>query len=561
MKERRNRRLVEFVFLSFIMILVAFEGKRDVGLIETNSTSNARLGVSPWGMNAHLTFSCSTNYVEELCKSMKDAGVDMIRLDVYWWYGNMLMQRELCDRAVYYADKYGLKILLNFPQLPNRTDQLFVEEWLGMIKYYALRYNGSNPITIKGENIERYPYVKYFEVLNEVELKYQKQGINVKDAFMLIKTSSDLLHSLHLKEKPVVIFPGISPFNSFQESLLKYREGNKSILDYVDVFNVHIYTKKTEDFIFTVKFWIKVLKKIHNGQMPIWITELGNSLWDVAEKTQEGNLIKQYLIASSFGIERIFYYQYHSFGGNFFDNIDQREEYFGIIDYGVSKSYISLLENDGSNTTPLSEGDGLKKVYAPLKNNGKVYLYTLTDLVKRKVQEDGLVIGGEKIKVYRVSIQDSSGKDDTIWLGDKTISTKNNSITQIPSYFFKNITTKDKIVVYLKKLEEGENWEGLKPLKAYYAYKHLSSIFNKDSSRPTLNNISKNQVISWQTKNKFYYVLWNDKEKDSIKIIPTKNVFLYKESEKKLISRSYLVSLGEFPILLESDEEILFNHR
>ena len=241
--------------LSATLMLLSLTTIKDV--IEDNQNFRSPLAdsicVNPWGMNAHLTFPNSYEHVEELCKSMSNAGVDIVRLDIYWWYGNMFMQQELCDKAVYYADKYGLKILLNFPQIPNKIDQSVINEWLNMIRGYALRYNGSNAIWIEGEKTPRYPKVTYFEVMNEIELKYKKQNIDIKGAFKLIKESSEMLHNLGQKNKLQVVFPGISRIDDFVKELFEYKEGGHSVVDYVDVLNTHIYTTKTDDLIYLIK--------------------------------------------------------------------------------------------------------------------------------------------------------------------------------------------------------------------------------------------------------------------------------------------------------------------
>ena len=52
------------------------------------------------GVNTHLSFSNSVNYTQELCRSLRKSGVDIIRLDVYWWYGNYQMQLAEVDKAV-----------------------------------------------------------------------------------------------------------------------------------------------------------------------------------------------------------------------------------------------------------------------------------------------------------------------------------------------------------------------------------------------------------------------------------------------------------------------------
>ena len=247
-----KRRVIKILI---VVILFCISGGHCVSSQPLAIGDNDTLDASPWGMNAHLTFDNSRDNIENLCKSLAECGVSIIRVDVYWWYENMFMQKEYCDRAVYYADKYGLEVLINFPQLPNRTDDKFVEEWLDMIKTYVHRYDGKTKITVSGETGARYPTVKYFEVFNEVEINGKTQHLSVRDVFKLIKESSNAIHDIGLRERPVVIFPGLGNFNDFMKELFEYEENGKRIVDFIDVVNVHSYEPKTEGFIYFMERW------------------------------------------------------------------------------------------------------------------------------------------------------------------------------------------------------------------------------------------------------------------------------------------------------------------
>lgn len=511
--------------------------------------------VNPWGMNAHLTFPNSYEHVEELCKSMSDVGVDIVRLDIYWWYGNMFMQQELCDKAVYYADKYGLKILLNFPQIPNKIEQSVIDEWLNMIRGYALRYNGSNAIWIEGEKTPRYPKVTYFEVMNELELKYKEQNIDIKGAFKLIKESSEMLHNLAQNEKLQVVLPGISRIDDFVRELFEYKEGGHSVVDYVDVLNTHIYTTKTDDLIYLINKW-KELRELHHCEdKPFWITELGNTLWDVSEKTQADNLFKQYILSMAYGVERVFYYQYHSFGGNYFKNKHQKEEFFGIIENSTSKSVVSFWENDGIFKS-LSEGDGLGKIF--ITDSLKATIYTITDKMCKKLKDNGVAIGGKGYTINKITIKRSAGNEHVLWEG-KWTATNHNKPLQIPSEMFGDITPKDSLVAYISNVKGYKEWQGVKPMLAYYAYQYLASILNEGSTRPLIEKASNGTYITyWKYKGTNYYAIWNDKNDNvTVTLNDKSNVFISRYNGNRMQLKNTCIRVGNSPVVLESKGRML----
>ena len=523
---------------------------------------NDTLDASPWGMNAHLTFDNSRDNIENLCKSLAECGVSIIRVDVYWWYENMFMQKEYCDRAVYYADKYGLEVLINFPQLPNRTDDKFVEEWLDMIKTYVHRYDGKTKITVSGETGARYPTVKYFEVFNEVEINGKTQHLSVRDVFKLIKESSNAIHDIGLRERPVVIFPGLGNFNDFMKELFEYEENGKRIVDFIDVVNVHSYEPKTEGFIYFMERWKERRKTYKCSDKPFWITELGNSLWDVSFERQKENLEKQYILALAYGLERVFYYQYHSFGGNYFTSHVQKEEYFGIIGPSISNSYVSFLENDGRYNRAISQGDGLKRIYIK-KGVDSVSIYTNNNVIFNKLKNIGVAIGGKGYTIDSVSIYHRDFSSNVVWKGSKRIGTKGKDILCIDANKFIDMEIDDKLVVYFSNPKDTTGrWSGLDAYPAYNAYKSLSSILTKACTRPVVEVKDKDVYIAkWINikTQKIYYALWTE-NKDTKKIdILTRPRCLRQIKEGHVCSyKKQNIDLKHTPIYFMSNNEIIF---
>ena len=541
--------------VSFISIPPVITGHNSFEIKNDNDT----LKVSPWGMNAHLTFDSSSKYVEESCKSMSEAGVSIVRIDIYWWYGKMLMQQELCDRAVYYADKYGLEVLINFPQLPNRIDAAFLNEWANMIESYVIRYNGRNPVKIEGESQVRYPKVNYFEVLNEVELNYKKQSIDVNDLYKLIKKSSETLHKARY-DSVKVVFPGISPFNEFIKSLLDHKENEKSLIDFVDIFNIHCYHKTTDDFIYAMNLWKDIRREYNCINKPFWITELGNSTWDVAGNMQAMNLVKQYILASAYNVERTFYYQFHTFGGNFFCDRNQREEYFGIISNDDNMPYASFWENDGACGKALSEGDALKKVNYNPQNGDYISVYTLTDRMCDKLQKKGLAIGGENIVINKVELIDQNANSINVWNGKISISNKRKRLLTLSPGLFNKVSSKSKLKVFIESSNSVYKWKGFDLSNSYVAYHHLSTLLNKGATQPSVYKDRSGMVVaSWRSNKSFVYALWNDKSNVQIELNKRTAVRVTNINGKILRMKNNCLGVTNVPIFVESNEALIID--
>lgn len=551
-----------FLIIFIVVVLFCFTGGHCVSPHPLAIGDDDTLDASPWGINAHLTFENSRGNVENLCKSLKECGVSIIRVDVYWWYGTMFMQQDYCDRAVYYADKYGLEVLINFPQLPNRTDDKFVKEWVNMIKSYVQRYDGKTGIRVPNEAEVRYPKVKYFEALNEVEINYNRQNLSIKEVFKLIKESSNAIHSISLTEKPVVVFPGLGIFNDFMKQLFEYEENGKHVVDFIDVLNVHSYEPKTEGFISFMERWKERRKSYKCNDKPFWITELGNSLWDVSYEKQKENLEKQYILALAYGLERVFYYQYHSFGGNYFKSHVQKEEYFGIISPSISNSYVSFMENDGRYNRAISQGDGLKRVYI-YKNVDSVSIYTINDVISNKLKDKGVAIGGKGYTIDSVSICHRDFSSNVVWKGCKRIGNKGKDILCIDANKFKDVAIDDKLVVYFSNPKDTTGrWTGLDAYPAYNAYKSLSSILNKGCTRPVVEVKDKTVYIAkWKNikTQKFYYGLWSESKNTKRISLVTRPRYLkqIKAGHASLYIKQD-VDLQHTPIYFMADNELLF---
>lgn len=518
------------------------------------------LAENPWGMNVHLGFNCTKPHAEEIFKAIKKIGISCVRVDVYWWYDNMFMQKDHCDYAMWLADKYNIDILLVFPQLPNRTDDTFLKEYAGMFEYYCSRYNGKTPIVIKGEQTPRYPKIKYVEPCNEVEYHYRSEKVNVAQTFLLMKTAAQAIHSSDSTIK--VVLPGMSSAHSeFLDSLLLSNDSEgHGLFEYFDIFNIHDYSWNTGDFNSNWQYWQNLYHKSKFNDKPIWITEYGKSLWELTKKDQADILLRNSIVQLSKGVQRMFYYHFHSFGGNYFKTHRQIEEYYGIIDTGISNSYVSFMENDGIFNKAISQGDGLEKVYIN-KNTDSVSIYTMNKIISMKLQENGVAIGGMGYTMDSVVIK-SGNKDIVLWRGQKMISSMGKDFLCLDAKLFKNLKDDDKLVVYFSNPKDTNGkWIGLAPYPAYYAYKQLSSVLNEGYTTPTLEIKSRNCFVAkWQNTKKhlYYYALWSEKDNKTINLVSSPKSLRQILSGHSKLYKDRTVILKKTPVFFESDEELVF---
>lgn len=483
---------------------------------------------SALGMNAHLLFSCSNQHMEQLCKSMSDAGVKIVRLDMYWKNDNMYFQQSLLDQAIYYVYKYGMEVCLNMPQ-PPLGDNNFIEKWCEMIRYYVKRYDGNTKFYTDQEGNLQGVCVRYFEIMNEPEY----YNMTVEKCYRLIKLSSDMVRCSR-QDSVFVVLPAICKQNKYDKDLINYTddEGN-NIGNYVDVLNFHFYKNTHNEVWSDLKRWLAVFRVNEKcSRKKIWVTEFGNSLWDVTEKQQALLLPQQALISLVFGIDKVFYYQYHQFGGNAFENKNQREDFFGIIDHSVTNSYGAFLKNNGKFNDALTDGDASKKIYINSKHSNKFSLYSLTSQMCNELKNNGVVIGGRGFTINRIVLRKEDKTEDVIYQQEFIIPAKGKArFLKLSAQLFSDLDISDQLIVYVKNVVNvTDKWAGLKTLQAYHSYQTLSRMLGAKSTRPHLiDTIDDVICISWVSEGQHYYALWSRSgEKKRIRINGyNKNVSCY----------------------------------
>lgn len=497
------------ILLCLCFLLYPSNSSANSGDIEDNS-----MLLAPLGINAHLLFNCSNLHMNELCQSMAKAGVGIVRLDLYWSDKNMTFQQDLCDKAIYYIQKYGMEVELNIPQIPLNRSDAYLENWAKTISYYAKRYDGSTLVKPNEKEPAKTVKVKYFEIMNEPEFQ-EKNGLTPEMFFKMIRMSSSAVRSVR-SDSVFMVLPGLCAQNKFDKDLLAYiDEDGKSVADYIDILNPHFYIDKQSMLYENLLIWKNIFRKnAQYASKPIWVTEYGHSLWNFSEKRQAVLLPRQALASLAMGFDKAFYYQFHQYGGNFFGDRNQREDFFGIIDTSIKNSYGSLFRNDGRFRRALTQGDGSRRIYLTDKTGGHFSLYTLTDSVCKELREHGVAIGGMGYSIDSVILMKSPNVKKVLYKGYFKIPNKTNRKCLIlPHHFFAEVELTDKLVVYTSEVKNlTGDWMGVKPLEAYTAYQILAKRL-EGATRPIwLKDLGKVVGVRWTVDGKWHYALWTNED-------------------------------------------------
>lgn len=516
--KRKIKILIPAVIILFVTVSIFANG--------VSNERNTPIANNAMGINAHLSFDCSINFTEDLCKCIKEAGIKSIRFDVYWSYKDFLFQEKVCDKVLYFASKYNIDVLLNFPQMDYNLKNEKKEKWIETLVYYAKRYNGVTKVKV--EDSDTVITVNNFEILNEPDINHKKKALSIKETYNLIKESSIAIKGVRKNAK--IVLPGLSSRDESTKQLLNYRDSNGyTLAHYCDVFNVHIYRNNINAFEKELNEWKKLKQHTEFENKEFWLTEYGNTLWYETVENQAEMLVKQMLYAYSIGIDRVYYYQLHQFGGNFFNNTNQGEDYYGIIEPSVSNSYCSFLRNDGEFKTAICDGDATKKVLVKSNNTDTLFLYWIDKNIIRRLKTKGLAIGGRDIQINKILIKESNVQEKLLWSGNMTFS-QTNQVISIPPSLFERITSSDKIAVCISHKIADNKWIGVKPLPAFLSYKFISSFLQEGSTDFAYikDSMGLKYKVSWKTPNGMYhYCFWSDNILGYCNTISNANIKMY----------------------------------
>lgn len=443
---------------------------------------------NPWGMNVHLVFDSAKPHMNNICTAMKNAGVQFVRVDAYWSYDDMLGQKSLLDSAIFFAEKHGFEVLLNFPTVPSRRDSLSIVKWCEMLATYVNRYNGNTAISIDGET--RFPKVRYFEAMNELDFHYKEMKLSVKEAFELIKKSSVAIRSVRTDSSAKVVLPGLSSFEPFAYALLNYKDSyGISINELVDVMSYHDYNPSESGWEYDVKERLRSFSKTAQGK-EVWLTEYGSNIYETTFDEQASYFTKRSIVALANGIDKVFYYQFHYYGGNTFKLNNQREDFFGMVDTGIKNSYMEFLENKDDGDYSIMTGKDPIPVYITKKNLKRkwVSLHNLNFHILSKMKSKGLKISGHGFNVDSMAFKHkTSNRENVFWRGSIPIDRSLNRTLSIAPAVFDTLSNKNRLLVDISNVQNiSDEWNDLKVFPVYEAYSFLSSMLAEGSTKPHL---------------------------------------------------------------------------
>jgi len=277
-----------------------------------------------YGIHAHITRVGDRNdygYLGLALKTCKSANIDYIRL-------------ELDCPSITPID--GQNTPERFDDILKKMSKLSIDA-LGLISPIKWNiYNWQDTTAHKryiDYMVSRYQdKVKYWEILNEVD-RYEDTQTIPSLYTTLLKNTYNRIKQINPNLK--VVYTGLS----WGRASLLQKTIELGAADYFDVMNFHFYDEpeKLPDFLYVIKNNMK-----SNGwNKPLWITEAGcstvatnpNNLILVADEyVQAQRLPRLYLMAFSYGVDKVFWYDLRS------PEIDatDKEDYFGITHSDLS---------------------------------------------------------------------------------------------------------------------------------------------------------------------------------------------------------------------------------
>lgn len=502
----------------FICILFTFISSSLAASSNTEVSQKKKIS-SPWGMNAHFVFDSAKRHMDQLGKAMKKAGVQIVRIDAYWDFDNLMGQQKSLDSAIFFADKYNLEVLLNFPTVPAKRDSLSIEKWCRMLKNYAQRYNGQTPIRIAKE--ERFPRVRYFEAMNEPDYHYKEMKFTAAETFHLIKMSSTAIRSVRPEPDVKIVLPGLCSFEPFVYELLNFKDTNGNTLkNYIDILSYHDYNKSDSGWEYDLKERMKSFSKAGLQDKEVWITEFGTNMYETTFEDQASFLSKRSVVSLAYGIDKIFYYQFHYYGGNTFAIANQREDFFGMVDTGVKNSFAQFLENRDEGNYSIMTGDTPIRIYMTPKTQKRkwVSLHGINNRILNQLQTKGLIISGKGFAIDSVVLtHKTTNKRENIWNGHTLIDSASGNNLALSPDLFQSVSKKNRILVYVDDIKDASGeWEEIRPFPVYSTYTFLTSLLKDGSSYPKKikTKFKGFNVYRWQNQDgEKIYIFWSDSDK------------------------------------------------
>ena len=284
----------------------------------------------PYGICSHFTqTSLDYPYQDSLIKITKDLQISNIRFDLWLPYTEKLQGNKRLSiiqnvvRTNVLEDIGQLGIL--FVGWDNQRAWQKKKEYLNFLDTMLMQYKYIIP---------------YWEVMNEVNETKQKDNVPLDSTILSYMSVLPITYRRIKKANPKIVITS-SGFNDVYDGFLDLMCKNKSHL-FFDVLNFHCYDVPE---LFPERFQIiSRFMEQYKWKKPVWITECGFSTYAEKKslsivKTIEQKELEQayripriYLIAFSYGVDKVFTYSLRSRENNEYEP----EDHFGILHSDLS---------------------------------------------------------------------------------------------------------------------------------------------------------------------------------------------------------------------------------
>lgn len=342
-----------FISLFFICLLEFCQNTEE----SQNLFNGSKYLYDSYGLCAHLgARNLSSNTREEVVSNISSLGVKMVRSDLYWSEIQNDYSKDKnythIDELYSIIERNDLKLLPildysigEFEDVWNHT-----KEWGDYVKGVVERYKD---------------FTNCWEIWNEENHPlFWKGEPSCEQYYKILKEASRIIHDI--SPSSLILLGGMAGVDE------KYLSGLFKIGadDYFDIVNFHYYPLFEPELLIPQ---LKKLKKIldeNNCKKKVWLTEIGFSTYpnkqlklknQVSEFFQASSLPKIFLIAYSYGIEKVFWYCYQTEEYN----EQNSEHYYGIShsDFTPKKAFyaykvlINMLPDGASRPSLIREGD------------------------------------------------------------------------------------------------------------------------------------------------------------------------------------------------------------
>ena len=336
----------------------------------------------PYGIHTHLTRSGERNDFETHKKAInriKELGINMVRIEMDCPY--------IAPIGEPFTPARFDKILSTL-----NTNEIDIHGLLSQLKWNIFSWEDTfSHYRYVDYTVQRYKdLVHSWEVLNEVD-RYPE---NIKKSELYTQILKGTYnHIKAIDSTALVVYNGLS----WGKASLLSETIKLGASDYFDIMNFHFYDipERLPEMLHVIRRNMDTYK----WEKPVWITEIGSSttisnpqnINIIVDETEQAVRIPQtYILAFSYGVDKVFYYDLRSPE----IDVNNKEDYFGIVHknytlkpaFNAFKTLIKMCPN-GSSRPTVDVRNGIYETQWIRPDGKKILaLWTLDGNVPYKIQ-------------------------------------------------------------------------------------------------------------------------------------------------------------------------------